>query len=316
MKKVLLVILAVVMITCLFVSCAKNNETSVINISMPDGAPALAMAKLMKDFTYENYVVNFEIVPGVNEITARLSQKTANIAMLPTNIATKLYANNLDIRLISSNVFGVLYLVGTEEITSLNQLKGQTIQCIGQGGTPEFMLKFILETNSISLDEVDIQYQSDGSSIIPLLKTGSAKFALLGEPAATMSTEKAGTKILFNLQDEWKKLTGFDGYPQASTIATVDTITNHSGFLKAFNKAMLENKEWIKENSADVNSILKEYGSAVTFANNTVIANCNIDFVSATDAKDSITVYLETMQSYNPAFIGGIPDDAFYQIIE
>lgn len=316
MKKVLLIILALVLITSVFVSCAKDNDVNVINISMPDGAPALAFAKLMKDFTYENYIINFEIVPGINEITARLSQKTADIALIPTNIASKLFAQNIDIKLISSNVFGVLYLVGTEDITSISQLRGQKIQCIGQGGTPEFILKFILESNGIGLDEVTIEYQTDGSAIIPMLKAGTAKYAVLGEPAATMSTQKAGAKILFDLQDEWKNLTGFEGYPQASTVATSETIANHSAFLKALNNAMKENVEWIKANPTDANSILQEKGSAVTFTTSTVIENCNIAFVKASDAKENITRYLETMQAYNAVFVGAIPSDAFYQDIE
>lgn len=315
MKKVLIVILAIVLMTSLFVSCT-DNDVKVININMPDGAPALALAKVIKDFSYEDYIINYKIVPGVSEISASLSQKTANIAILPTNIASKMYASNIDIKLISSNVFGVLYLVGTEEITSLEALKGQTIQCIGQGGTPEFMLKYILESNGIGLDEVTIQYQSDGSAIIPMLKVGTAKFAVLGEPAATMSTQKTNSKILFDLQEEWQKLTGFEGYPQASTVATTDTINKHYGFLKAFNKAMQENVEWITDNYDDVNITLYDNGSAVMFSSSEVIENCNIGYVKASDAKANITRYLETMKNFNTAFVGAIPDDGFYQDIE
>lgn len=311
-KKFLAIILIIILATCFFVSCNKKIEEKTINVYMPDGAPALAMAKLMKDFEYEGYKINFEIVPGIADITARISQGEADLAILPTNIATKLYAANIDIRLVSSNLYGVLYLVGTEEITSLNQLKGQTIQCIGQGGTPEFVLKFILETNGISLNDVDIQYQADGSSVIPLLKTGNAKFAVLGEPAATMSVSRAGTKILFNLQEEWDKKTGYKGYPQASFVATSNMINNNKDFMKAFSDAMEENVSWIENNVEEVNSILKEKGSAVSFANSTVIKNCNVKFVKASEAKSGIINYLEIMKGYNAAFVGKIPDDEFY----
>jgi hypothetical protein len=79
---------------------------------------------------------------------------------------------------------------------------------------------------------------------------------------------------------------------------------------------MQENVEWIKSNYTDVNTTLYDNGSAVTFGSNEVIANCNIDFVKASDAKENITKYLETMQKYNTAFVGAIPDDGFYQDIE
>lgn len=315
--KVLLVVLVVVLSAAVFVSCAKDDGVKTITISMPDGAPALAMAKLMKEFTYEGYIINYEIVPGANEITAKLSQKTADIAIIPTNIASKLYSNGIDIRLISANVFGVLYLVGTEEATSLSQLKGQKIQCIGQGGTPEFMLRFILESNGIDPDEdVTIEFRADGSEIIPLLKTGKEKFAVLGEPAATMSGKNAGTTVLFDLQSEWEKLTGFEGYPQASVVVSADALDKHSNFLKAFVNAMKDNAEWIKTNSHDVNLTLQERGSAVSFSSDQAIANCNIAYVKASEAKENIKAYLETMQAYDDAFVGAIPDDAFYVDIE
>ncbi|NLL56565.1 MAG: ABC transporter substrate-binding protein [Clostridiales bacterium] len=316
MKKVLIIVFAIILTVAVLVSCTNTDKFNTITISLPDGAPALAVAKLMKDFTYKGYNVNFEIVSGVQEITASLSQKSTNIAILPTNIASKLYSQDMDIKLISSNVFGVLYIVGTEDIDSLDQLKGQKILSIGQGATPDFMLQYILQTNGIGKDQVTIQYVKEASEAIPQLKAGSAKFAVLGEPAVTMSTQKADTKILFNLQEEWQKLTGFAGYPQVSTVATGDTVKEHKEFLLAFNKAMQENVEWIKDNYEGVNSILYEKGSMVSFGSNKVIENCNVDFVTASQAKENVTLYLETMQAFNPAFVGEIPDDAFYQDIK
>lgn len=315
MKKILIIILTIVLAGCVFVSCADDNGAQTITICLPDGATALAVAKLMRDFTYEDYTVNFEIVAGASDITAKISQGAADIAILPTNIATKMYSSNIDIKLISSNVYGVLYLVGTEQITSLNQLIDQTVYCIGQGGTPDFMLQFLLSQAGI-LDRVTINYQTDGSAIIPLLKTGVAKFALLGEPAATMSTQKAGATVMFNMQTEWYNYTGYEGYPQASTIATTNAITNHYGFLKAFCAAMAENASWVSANYAEVNTILAGKGSAVTFSSSTVIDNCNIKYVKASDARADIEKYLEVMQVYNSAFVGTIPGDAFYQDIE
>jgi NitT/TauT family transport system substrate-binding protein len=314
MKKVLIIIMILALSTCLFVSCtSKVDVEGEITIAVPDGAPALAMAKLMKDFTYEGNTVNFEIVSGSTAIAAEISQGTADIAILPTNLACKLYNSGVDLNLIGTNIYGIMYLVGTEDITSLDQLKGQDIYCIGQGSTPEYILEYVLESNNISLDEVNIIFESSGSDIIPLLKTGVAKYACLGEPAATMSTTVSDATILFNLQTEWEALTGYEGYPQTCTVATASTIANHEGFLEAFSAAMEENVDWIGENVTEVNEILAANGSTVTFADSTVIANCNVNYIKASDSITNIDNYLNIMQSYNSTFVDTIPDADFYK---
>lgn len=316
MKKVLkiLVVLSVIAATLLlFVSCENNDEVVEINVAVPDGAPALAIAKLLNSSNFDGYKVNYEIVAGATDISAKITTGAADIVVAPTNIAAKLYSNGAKIKVVASNIFGLVYLVGTEEITSISSLRGQEILCTGQGGTPDFVLQYVLNQNGISGEDANITYISQGSDAIAALKTGQAKFALLGEPAATMAVNNAGASILVDFQKEWKELTGNDGYPQASTIVTDDVFDNHSAFLKAFLSEMNANTEWAKNNVEQVNAALKNYGSTNTFASAEVISRCNVRYVGALEAKASIISYLEIMRSYNANFIGSsLPDDGFY----
>lgn len=317
MKKVIkiLVVLSVVAATLLmFVACEDNIENAVeINVAVPDGAPALAIAKLLNSSKFEGYKVNYEIVAGATEISAKITTGSADIVVAPTNIAAKLYSNGAKIKVVASNIFGLVYLVGTEEITSISALRGEEILCTGQGGTPDFVLQYVLNQNGINGDDANIKYISQGSDVIAALKTGQAKFALLGEPAATMAVNNAGARILVDFQKEWKTLTGNDGYPQASTIVTDEVFNEHSAFLKAFLAEMEANTEWVKSNVETVNQVLKDYGSTNTFASAEVIERCNVRYVGAMEAKASIVSYLEIMSSYNAGFIGAtLPNDAFY----
>lgn len=317
MKKLLkiLVVLSVIAATLLlFVSCEDNTENAVeINVAVPDGAPALAIAKLLDSSNFDGYKVNYEIVAGATDISAKITTGSADIVVAPTNIAAKLYSNGAKIKVVASNIFGLVYLVGTEEITSISALRGQEILCTGQGGTPDFVLQYVLNQNGISGDDANITYIAQGSDAIAALKTGQAKFALLGEPAATMAVKNAGASILVDFQKEWKDLTGNDGYPQASTIISDEVFDNHSAFLKAFLSEMNANTEWVKTNVDKVNAALKNYGSTNTFASAEVIERCNVRYVGALEAKASIISYLEIMRSYNANFIGStLPDDGFY----
>ncbi len=314
MKKIIIVIALVVSVMSLSifaVGCGEQKgEDVVINVAVPDGAPALAIASMLAGKTFDGYQVNYEIVDGT-DIATKLTAKQADIAIMPTNLAAKLYNNGLGIKTVATNVYGLLYLVGTEDIVNLTSLKDQKILCTGQGGTPDFVLQYILSVNGI--ENVDIQYISKGSDAIAALKQGTAKFALLGEPAATMAVSKANAKVLLDMQAEWEKCTGNYGYPQACTVVTDEIFANHAEFLKIFLKEMKQNIEWMPENVEAINTAIKDHGGATSFANADVIARCNIKYVSSLSAVEEIEEYLEIMSTFNPKFIGGkLPAKGFY----
>lgn len=318
MKKAICFILTVIMVcsVCVFAVACKNteDEKTTINVVVPDGAPALAIAKMLAESSFEGYEVKYQIVDGT-DIAAKLSAQPslADLAILPTNMGAKLYNSGIGIKMVATNVYGLLYLVGTEEVISLSSLKGQKILCTGQGGTPDFVLQYVLNVNGITTDEVEIEYISKGSDAIAALKNGTAKFALLGEPAATMAVSKAGAKVLFDMQSEWEKSTGTYGYPQACTVVTNDLFSKHSAFIKAFLKEMNANLTWVSENVEATNAAITANGGATNFASAEVISRCNVKYVGATDAKADVEKYLEIMATFNAKFIGGrLPDAGFY----
>ncbi|MFA6866122.1 MAG: ABC transporter substrate-binding protein [Clostridia bacterium] len=315
LSKILVIVMVLSLVCCVLFACGnKEPENATINITIPDGAPTLAMAKLMKDFSYKDYDINYEIVSGTSEIGAKMTQGQTDISIVPTNMASILYANGLDIKLLSSNVFGLLYIMGNGDVnaTSLSDMDGKTIYCIGQGGTPDFVLQYLLQENNIN---ATIIYVASGTDVIPLLMTKKAEFAVLGEPAATMSVSKAGAKVLFDMQEEWEKLTQFNGYPQASTVVRSEIVETYPGFVKAFYEAMEENISYIEneENLEELTNTLKDNGSAVVFSSTAVIKKCNMRVEDCATAKASIVNYLSVLKDFNPATIGGeLPDDAFY----
>ncbi len=318
MKKAICIILTVIMIcsVCVFAAACndKKSEITTINVVVPDGAPALAVAKMLSAGKFEGYDVKYEIVDGTDIATKLSAQPTlADLAILPTNMGAKLYNSGIGIKMVATNVYGLLYLVGTEEAASVSALKGQKILCTGQGGTPDFVLQYVLKMNGITTEDVEIEYIAKGSDAIAKLKSGAAKFALLGEPAATMAVSKAGAKVLFDMQSEWEKSTGTYGYPQACTVVTNDLFSKHSAFVKAFLKEMNANLTWINENVDATNAAIKANGGSANFASAEVISRCNVKYVGATEAKADVEKYLEIMATFNNKFIGGkLPDAGFY----
>ena len=87
-----------------------ESETGVsAKVYVPDGAPAIGMAKLIAD-GYEG--AEFHVVPP-----ARIMEnfvRNADIAVMPTNAAAIRYAADKSIIMLGVTNFGSLYLIGRE----------------------------------------------------------------------------------------------------------------------------------------------------------------------------------------------------------
>ena len=169
-----------------------SSDTSPIEIYVPDGAPALAVASFMKEgATLNGRAVNVTIGTGASVKTALISGQ-ADIVILPTTACASLYNQGKDIKLHSVTTWGVLYLVG-QEANGLNDLVGEVVYSIGRNDTPGILLRKYLDHYNIEYVEsqtpaqgkVAITYVEDAKYIIPNLKAGTIKYALMGEPAVS-----------------------------------------------------------------------------------------------------------------------------------
>ena len=322
MKKLLafLLILTVSISGFLYTGCNQPDGTpDTVKFYVPDGAPALAVAQLV-DKTIGGKKIDVHVVSG-DQIAGKVASGEADLAIMPTNAAANLFNKNKDIRLVSANVHGLLYMVGKENLTSLEQLKGKVVYNIGQGQTPDATFQYILQQNEIEYvvsetpvaGKVALQYVSDGASLIGFLKSGKASFGILGEPAATQAVSKAGVSVLFDIQAEWRAVTNLGNFPQASMIMKT-SLTENVAFVDAILAALSDNDEWIKTNATAARQALVGVGSSLPETlTNEIVVRCNIDTVVAQDAKAEIIAYLNVLYNFNPNFVGGsLPADSFF----
>lgn len=323
MKKFLAFFLCFAVGSFLF-SCEKvPDETSAQTeyvLMAPDGAPALAVAGILNEGKIGGVKINANIVSGADEIVTNVTNGTADVAVMPVNLAARVYNLGVKIKFVSVNVSGCLYMVGKTAITSLNDLAGKVVYNIGRGGTPDLTLKYILTQNGIEFEEsetavsgkVALQYVAAASELVPLLKTGKAEYGVLGEPAVTNCNEKAETQTVLDIQAEWKKLTGED-YTQAGLVVS-DKVSADAEFMNALVSTLENGKAWCVENASSILRILKENGSslAIEFTED-IIERSNVGYVSASEARTNVEKYLTVIKTFNDKLIGGkLPDDGFY----
>lgn len=331
MKKFFVIVVAALLalgVTLSFVACQNDNgdpQIVDIKIVVPDGAPALAISKLIHDeAAYEGYNITYEVVPGATEISAKIVNGEADFAIAPTNTASILYNNNAGIKMLSASTYGNLYLVGKNAVDNLNGLVGKVVVIIGQGGTPDLTFKYILTQKGIAFETSDtavagkvaLRYVGGGSELIPLLKQNVAEYGILGQPAVAQALGAVqGLQNLFAIHDLWSEVTGGKAYTQAVFIGKASVVDAHPAFVTWLLGKLEENVDWIKNNPTDAQAAIVSVGSllTVTFTEASVSAS-NIRYVPAADAKADVQAYLNVLASFNANTVGGsVPGDSFFR---
>ncbi len=334
MKKLFALLLTLAVALCAF-GCVEPDDSSDVTkaeytMVMPDGAPVLAAINLIKNYPeIDGHKMNYRVVPASN-----IGQEFVknDIAILPTNAAAKLYNQGIDLKLASVNVFGTMYMIGEKEFTSFEELKGKVVYSIGQGNTPELLMKYFLNLAGVEYltsdtpveGKVAFRYVNEGPEVIQaMLKYRSgvsnkqADYGVIGQPAAKNALAKiSGTKIVLDFQSEWKKTNEAD-YAQAGVVVK-GNVAGDASFIAALRNALAENYEFITENPDAITEVLTANDSSLksmTF-DKALIDSCNIGYRSAADVKAELEAYFVKATDYDEAakvFYGNkLPDDKFY----
>ena len=335
MKKLFTIFLSLLMLfsaTTLF-ACKNEEQSDVKQLSFyaPDGAPALAVAKFIKD--KEDFGIDGEIsynVVSSSEIGGIMSQGKGDFIVMPINAASKLYKANSDSPYVMASVIthGNLYIMSSDGTNSLSGLKGKVVGVIGRGLVPDLTLRAILSQEQLLADVVEddtatdgkitLRYFADASEMLPMLKQGKLSVGLLPEPAATKLTVIAPDKTWTRLDVQELYDAETKSYPQAVLMVKKSVYEPFRNQINQMANLFAENVNWIKTNTEEavnaVNSRLKEGVTPSLVASNitpAVVDNCKIYYQSAKNAKADVTSYLNKIMSIDDKAVKIVGDDFF-----
>lgn len=307
MKKIW-ILLGIVLLFGLSSCKAKEKAPGEVDIYLPDGTPALALANVLDEgFTYQDTKTNFHIVPAGN-IVAEVSAETCDLAIMPVTAAATLHKKGIGIQLASVNVFGNLHIVGTNELDQFEQLKGQVVYTTV--GTTSSMLQYLLKQSNIEYVEqadavegkVALSSKNDASEIIPLLskaaKEGKQAYGVLGEPVVTKALSlPASLKLTFDLQKIYEDIKGTKGYPQAGLVVKNSFVEQYPGYIEALLTKLEDNNAYLLAHTEELPTVFKKYDSSLqnmTFKQET-IERCNMKLSKASTIKNEITTYIKEL---------------------
>ncbi|AHC14018.1 ABC transporter substrate-binding protein [Salinispira pacifica] len=296
-------------------------EPTEVTISVPTGAPTVAISRLAAENlpSAEGYELKWDVVTSPDLMGARLVSGEADIAIVPTNLAARLYNQGKDVRLVGAVVWGILYVAGTEPAESWEDLRGKEVGIFGRGLTPDLVFRHVLSENGLDPDvDLTLNYFASATEIAPALITGKLSMSLIPEPMLSMVLSRnENASILFDLQQEWADVSrSASSYPQAVLVAQADFLDEHPDFFQSFVREFSQASLWVNENPQQAG----EYSAALMEGTNpqiltAAIPRLKIDFVDAADSRPAIEEYLGVLLQANPDSLSGdIPSDGFYEI--
>ena len=249
-----------------FVGCGEKTPENEVFVYMPDGAPAMAFAKMMEEDKEDDGVTYRVVNPTViaSKVTNADAVKNADICALPVTAASKLLGKREDYQALGVLTSGNLCLLSKDEglIAALkageaakdgymDALKGKVVGVMKINDMPGLTWKSILDDygmpwqevkndGEIAADKVNLKAITDATAIDPSDKTVSCY--LVAEPATSVQVKKKGFSYVGSIEEMYyhgaipENCTeeSYTGYPQAVLVAKKSLIKGNEKWLHDF----------------------------------------------------------------------------------
>ena len=312
MKKVACIIAGLTLcLACGFASC---NDNADITVYAPDGAPALALAKLLKEDSKDDGVTYRIVNPQTvtTTVTYKDENKNADLCVLPLTDATQYLGEKDGYQLLGVVTHGNLYILSQDQtqITDVSAFSGEEIGVLQLQKTPGQVFKSILQNNGVT--DVTLTNITGGGEVGALQ---NVKYYVLAEPAVTAQKGK-GFHIVGNVQTLYG---GESGFPQAVLVAKTSLIEEKPTFIKEFVQDVQSSASWLTtatgEEIVSAVSSHTESGYQTTLKAQLLqpqtLARCGVYFTQAKDAKTEIERFLQDVSAIDEN-ITVIPNNGFY----
>lgn len=325
LKKIISMAIAVILSCTALVSCSGGSDNAKlerdIKVYALKGPTGMGMAKLMSDSdagtTTNKY--DFTIASAPDEVTAEIIKGNYDIAALPTNLASVLYNKTEGkIRVAAVNTLGVLYVLENgDTVNSLEDLNGKELYATGQGSTPEYILRYVLETNGI---DCNVTYLAEHSELAAQMISGDVSLGMLPVPNATTVLAQSDARTAIDLTAEWEKAAEKNGDSSAlymgCVIVNPDFIEESSEAVDAFLEEYAASVKYVNENIDDASAMIESYGIVPKAAiAKKAIPDAHMVCITGDEMKTGLSGFYNVLFGFDPKSVGGaVPADDIYYI--
>lgn len=285
----------------------------------PDGAPSMAIAKMMMDNNNFGRKAEYNII-GSDVVSASFTNGDADFIIAPTNAGLMLSNKLGTYKMVAVTSWGNLYLLGSNEFKTLSdcadvneflaQLQGKSVESIGTGMVPDKTFKHILSESNVNAT----LNASNASLIQTGLADGSMSLAILGEPAVTATLTKATeVKRLCSISELWEKVTG-GTFTQAGLFVKKAIIENDPQAVKNFIEELKKSISFLnesKENAKTLGDYMENTGKSTL--KGAIVSKCYLqmsqNYVDASSVKTDVLNFVKVLGVSIPE-----NNDVFYAV--
>ncbi len=306
-----------------FAGGKKDSPKNALRIGSLNGPTGIPIAYMYNNPPAINKIQTvFYSFSTPSALLPKMIKGEVDIGFLPANVAAKVYhSNNGAIMVVGISDNGNLTLLTKDKnIKSLEDLKGKSVAVAGQGATPEYMFRYLLNAHSISVgadeNSVYLDFSIPTANLAAELLSGKIKYAVVPEPFATVvMMRKQGVVRALDLQKEFKSVSSKNKtYPLTLMVVRKAYAEKHSEVIRQFEKLYKESCDWTLSNPQQAGVLVQKLTlglMAPVVANSIPVSN--FTFINASEARPSIENLLSIIDKFAPEAIGGkLPDDGFY----
>ncbi len=321
MKRKLMSLLLALTLAVSITACgsAPSSKGCDINIASLKGPTSIGLVKLFDDSDKgaASNKYHYSIHGAADEISTAIIKGELDIAAVPCNLASVLYNKSKgEIVIAGINTLGVLYILDKNAgINEVADLKGKTIYTTGQGTTPEYTLRYLLNSAGLDTDkDVTIEFLSEAAEVVSAVAQMDSAVMMLPQPYVTVAQNSdENIRVALDVTKEWEKLNKDSTVVTGVLIARKDFIDRHPEEFRSFLTEYKASAEYANEKVEDTAALLEKFDIFKAAIAKKAIPQCNVTLITGSEMKTKVLSYLSVLFEANPASVGGeMPDENIF----
>lgn len=317
MKKILTLILTIILGVSAVGCNLTSKEVKIISGNSLDG---ISISKLIKEENEikKGYNTTYNIENDKEKLEKSLDNEKYDIAIVPTDMATKVYNKNSNYQICASIGEGSYYLVTSDPtITGFNStLINKEVAIIEENSMIDIISKSILNKNNVDDSKVNFKYVSSAPEIVTTLALGNIRTGIVPETSLTTLLYKhSGLKILTSTNEAYEKAFNIkEGYSQFSIIVKKDFAKDNKEYVNEFLSKVKSSIDFVNKNPLQAGAYGEELSIPIKpQVLSKAIKRCNLKFIIVDEFKNNYKELFNILYNYNKEAVGGtVIDESIY----
>ncbi|TXT47574.1 MAG: NMT1/THI5 like domain-containing protein [Spirochaetes bacterium] len=297
---------------------AKASSIIISILKGPSGIAATWMLAAPPDTG--NVKLEFLYAGSADLVTAKLISGEIAAGVLPVNVAAKLHASGIPLKVVAVVGNGMVKFLSVDpSVSSLGQLKGSTIHIAGQRATPDYLFRYLMaEEGLVSGKDYFPQYNLAFPEVASQIAAKKITHAVLPEPFATQALSlNPSLRSPIDLDALWKGATPFETYPMSLLVSMPQLYEKNPQALTALTEAYAVSVGKTNAFPRETGILAESFdlGMKAAIAQK-AIPNSAYVFDRSARSRSSIDALLGIFITFDPQSIGGrMPSDSFYSLL-